>query len=225
MWQSIKALLARLWATAHTDEPQVTRAQGETEQIAPPAEPEKPKDDRPWLTIMRRYIGKREDDPDFERELTPWWKKLYNRTIDGIRGNAKAWCGLMAGFVLFGAGYAVPRHGEMAANWRKDPNFVYLDYRKVGIPAGAFVGINHSGRCDGASGNHITLANGDCSPQDLAKPGAMFDGVGGNQNNRVGVNAYGVKEICSVGWPAKAPLPNPVTASSGCGGGREGSTR
>jgi hypothetical protein len=90
------------------------------------------------------------------------------------------------------------------------------------MPQGAIVVNNHRFDCSAGSGNHVTLANGNCAAADLTKKGASFDALGGNQNNAVRVTTYDAREICHVRWPKEKPLPGPVVKSENCTSGKIG---
>ena len=106
--------------------------------------------------------------------------------------------------------------GAGARNWAKYGQAV--EWKVNGIPKGAVMHLNHKGDCSSGSGNHVTFADGDCSPQDLASKNATVAGFGGNQSNTVKRSIYSVKEVCAVRWPAEIDLPSKITKSVNCSG-------
>lgn len=176
-------------------------------------EPPKPAGAAPWFSEAKKYEGKKETDPEFNRFMSGKWG-LLGLNLGTIKENWAAWCGLAATVALVGVGYSYQKDGALARNW--DKYGVEINWKQDGIPQGAIIRTNHSYNCKSESGNHVTMANGDCAPADLMKSGATFSGYGGNQQNTWKVSVYPVKEICSVRWPADAEKPRKITKSVNC---------
>lgn len=187
----------------------------ETQRVAPP-----------WYKFAKRYEGKKETDPEFNKEMSAKWA-LFGLSFGTIAKNWAAWCGLFIAVSLSGAGYQYAKNGAGAMNWGKTAALIYIDWKKDGIPQGAIVYVNHAAKCFSGSNNHVTMANGDCAPVDLLKRAATFNGFGGNQGNTARVNAFPVAHICTVGWPKDADKPPKIIKSVNCVGkaGAPGSTR
>lgn len=196
-------------SAAKADEFEITVTVKRKEKTAPVPAGEAP----PWYKFAKKYQGKKETDPAFNKEMSAKWS-LVGLNLGTIAKNWAAWCGLAIAVSLAGVGYKVQRDGAAAKNWARYG--VEIEYKKVGIPKGAIVYINHSANCGSGSGNHVTMSDGDCAPEDL-KAGT-FNGYGGNQGNEWKVSPFPVAHICAVRWPAEAALPPPVTQSAGCKG-------
>lgn len=178
----------------------------------------------PWLTIAKTMLGKKETDTAFAKQMIPFWKRLFGRSLNAIAGDDVAWCGLFVGRCLYEAGMPVQKKGEMAGSWRSYG--VSIDWQKNGIPAGSVIHINHNFSCAvGNSGNHVTFAAVDHTAEDLLKRVGTFFAIGGNQGNRVCIAQYGCKEICEVRWPKEYPFPAPVLASGKINAEKAGSTQ
>lgn len=192
-----------------------------------------------YLIEARKQIGSDEDDPSFNKKMTAKWS-LFGLSIPSIRGSSYAWCGLWVATILAAYGFQYQKNGALAGNWRSFGNSV--NWMVDGIPPGAIVHINHNENCAiGSSSNHVTIANGACAAKDIVqmikdkdgvyrvhpKPGAMFDGLGGNQDNKVQVKAYPVEDICEVRFPKELQLPKKIETSDHCVTGKSsgGSTR
>lgn len=167
------------------------------------------------MEFFEKYKGKKETDSVFNKFMSTFWPKFYNpKTIIGI---AAAWCGIFAYATFDSAGYKdLPKNYIAAIAW--DGYGHEVNWRQDGIARGAAVRINSSGNCKSSSGNHITMANGDCTAKDLTKSDATIGGAGGNQNNSVKVSIYKMKNVCYVGWPKEKGLPPKVTKSNNCTG-------
>lgn len=175
----------------------------------------------PWYEYAKKHQGKKETDPQFNKEMSAKWS-LFGMNLGTIKESWAAWCGLAVAVSLSAVGLDYAKDGALARNWG---NYgVAIEWRTEGIPQGAIVWINHKSDCKSSSNNHVTMADGDCSPQDLNKSGATFNGYGGNQNNAWKVSTYAVKTICGVRWPnnAKYPKPNKVLVSKKCTSGSAG---
>lgn len=127
-----------------------------------------------WMIAARAMLGKKETDPAFNKEMSAKWS-LFGMNLGTISTSWAAWCGLFVAVVLSSVGLQYAKDGSLARNWGKYG--VAIDYKTHGIPEGAIVWINGKGDCKSSSNNHVTFANGDCTPADLAKPGATFGGL------------------------------------------------
>lgn len=174
----------------------------------------------PWYVEAKKYSGKKETDPAFNAEMSKKWA-LFGMNLGTIKESWAAWCGLAMAAVLAGVGLKYQSDGEMARNWGKFG--VPIEWKTAGIPRGAVIWINHNSNCSASSSNHVTQADGDCAPADLTKPGATFNGYGGNQDNTWKVSTYPVADICAVRWPSDYPMPPKLTKSDRCTSGSSGS--
>lgn len=172
----------------------------------------------PWFWNLKKHEGQIETNSKFSAFMTGFWKKVGLPGFKGISGSARAWCGLFIAAGLIGVGLNYQHDGAGAKNW--DKFGIAVDWKSNGFWQGAIVRINNKGKCSSGSGNHVTLANGDCTAKDLVKSGATFSGYGGNQGNKAKVSTYTVNKICSVRWPADKPLPSKVTLSINCSNGK-----
>jgi peptidoglycan hydrolase-like protein with peptidoglycan-binding domain len=168
----------------------------------------------PWFWALKKHEGKKETDTAFQSYMNKFWRITGLPNFTGLVGSARAWCGIFAAAGLVYAGYQLPVNSFRAKAW--DNYCQAIDWKKNGFPQGAYVRINSSANCTSASGNHITLANGDCTAQDLTKAGATFSGYGGNQGSMAKVSRYPARNICAVRWPCEVPLPAPVLKSNNC---------
>lgn len=166
-----------------------------------------------WFTELKKHEGKIETDSKFQAYLVTFWKKS-GLDFKSLVGSAFAWCGLFifAGFYI--TGFKTPVNAFRAKSWSSFGQAI--DYKTNGIPKGAVVRINDKGDCNSDKGNHVTLANGDCSNVYLLTKSSTFDGYGGNQSNTAKVSTYLVSKICSVRWPSELPLPHKITQSKNC---------
>lgn len=171
----------------------------------------------PWYVYARKFLGKKESDPDFNKWMSSKWP-LLGLDLKTIAKSYAAWCGLAMAVALSGVGLDYQHNGALARKWSSFGT--EINWRVDGIPQGAVVQINHNLVCrDGSSGNHVSQANGDCSAADLMKPGATITLYGGNQGNSWKESDFSVKEICAVRWPkdvADYPKPPPVVTSKNC---------
>jgi hypothetical protein len=181
---------------------------------------EEPKKKPPaWFVWGKKYEGKNENDPAFNREMSKRWA-VFGMNLGTIKENWAAWCGLACAVTLIGANVGYQKDGSLAKNW--DKYGVPIAWKVDGIPQGAIIRINHSYNCSSASGNHVTQADGDCTSADLLKPGATFNGYGGNQSNTWKVSTYSAREICSVRWPKETAKPGKILRSINCTGKKSG---
>lgn len=204
-----------------------------------PVKPDKPDGERlppPWYVYARKFLGKKETDPDFNKWMSSKWPML-GLDLKTIAKSYAAWCGLAMAVALSGVGLDYQRNGALAQKWATYGT--EINWRVDGIPQGAVVQINHNLICrSGSSGNHVAVANGDCAPQDIfemvknssgvwvyknnppkLKPSATITLYGGNQGNTWKESDFNVKEICAVRWPkdsADYPKPPPVLKSNKC---------
>lgn len=171
----------------------------------------------PWFWFLKRYEGKHETNPEFNKEMSAKWK-LVGLDLGTISKNWAAWCGLFIAVGLAGVGYNHQKDGALAKNWDKFGQ--EINWQLNGFPQGAIIRINNGGKCNSGSGNHVTMANGWCAAKDLMKPGATFSGFGGNQGNAAKVSTYAVNTICSVRWPLEGEPPARVVDSVNCSNGK-----
>lgn len=171
-----------------------------------------------WLDqAKKKYQGKNENDPAFNKQMSSRWG-LVRLRLKTIAANWAAWCGLFAAVVFADVGIRWQLDGAAARNWGKYGT--EIEWKQNGIPRGAVLWLNHKGNCKSGSGNHVTFADASCTAQDLAKAGAGIPAFGGNQGNTAKVSRYGVKEICGVRWPDTTtegkviPFPGPVAKST-----------
>lgn len=189
-----------------------------------PTNPNKKKSP-PWYLTALGYLGKNEGDKEFDKFLSKFWAIVGLKGYKTIAGSKYAWCGLFMAAALNMSGYQWAKNGAGAKNWGKFGTAI--EWKVKGIPQGAIVHINHAYNCSSGKGNHVALANGDCTAKDLLKSGASISLLGGNQSNKVSVATYSVKEVCEVVWPSDADLPElPVKESLNCSNGKidKGST-
>jgi hypothetical protein len=177
----------------------------------PPPEKQPP----PWYSFGLRFKGKKETDPEFSKVMVPQWR-LFGMNLGTIATNWAAWCGLAMAVTLAGVGVHYSKDGALARNWRTYG--IEVVWRQDGIPQGAIVFLNHNADCNSSTSNHVTQANGDCTPEELKTSGAAFDGYGGNQGNEWKVSSYPVAHICAVRWPedVRYPKPGRLTRSVKC---------
>jgi hypothetical protein len=219
-WQKIKLFFTTWGADKKTEAPVPVVA---IEKIAPiKLTPPKPKEEEkrpapPWYLFALKFKGKREQDPEFNKEMSAKWGLVGLSKYKTISGKTYAWCGLAMAVALAGVGLSHQKDGAGAKNWAKYG--VAIDWKTDGIPRGAIIHIN-SKECGSGSGNHVTQADGDCSPEDLNKPGATINGFGGNQGDTWKVSVYNVKAICAVRWPKEYPKPPPIKKSDRCTSGK-----
>lgn len=170
----------------------------------------------PAYEEAKKHEGKSEFDSKFNSYLSGFWKRVGLPNFKTIIGTSFAWCGLFVAAMNIEAGQEFLTKGARAREWAKYG--VEIDWKKDGIPRGAVIHINGAGKCSSSEANHVTFADGDCTPEDLAKPGAAFSGFGGNQSNRVKRSIYPVKNLCAVRWPSEIEKPGKITKSVDCTG-------
>jgi hypothetical protein len=174
----------------------------------------------PWYTFALKYKGKKETDPAFNKEMSAKWP-LVGLKLGTIAQNWAAWCGLAMAVALAGVGIDYQRNGALAKNWASYG--VAIDWKKDGIPQGAIVQLNATS-CSSSSGNHVSQAEGDCTPEHLAKSGATIDLYGGNQGSSWKVSTYKVSKLCAVRWPKDVkdyPKPGRITKDVNCTSGSD----
>jgi hypothetical protein len=171
-----------------------------------------------WYLWAKQYAGKREQDSKFNKFLSGFWKFVGLPGYSSISGKARAWCGLLIATALLSTGYGYMKNGAGARNWAKYAQKV--EWQRNGIPRGAIMHINSD--CSSGSGNHVTMADGDCTAADLLRPGASVPGFGGNQGDTLKRSMYPVKNVCAVRWPDEEPLPGKVLKSVDCAGKSSG---
>lgn len=196
----------------------------------PPQVTEEKKKDPKWYAWVLASLGKNEQDKNFDKFMSSFWKIVGLSGYKTIAGSKYAWCGLTIAAALYSTGYQHAKNGAGAKNWGKYGTLI--QHTVKGIPHGAIVHINHGNNCSSSSGNHVALACGDYKPSDFFVGGKLKDGatitlLGGNQSNKVSFVKYSMKEICEVVWPSEAELPAAVTKTVPCNtsGSSGGTTR
>ena len=187
-----------------------------TKKVVIPEPPKPAGKNPPWYDEAKKFQGKKETDPAFNKEMSKKWS-LFGMNLGTISQSWAAWCGLAMAVALSGVGVDYAKNGALARNWAKYG--VEINWKQDGIPKGSIIHINHSGDCKSSSSNHVAQAEGDCTVADLTSPGAYIDLYGGNQGNTWKVSTFPVKEICAVRWPKDVkdyPKPGPVTKSEKC---------
>lgn len=187
-----------------------------------PSEPDEPSGKRspPWYLFALQFKGKNESDSSFNKEMSAKWP-LVGLKLGTIAQSWAAWCGLAMAVALAGVGVDYQRNGALAKNWASYG--VAIDWKKDGIPQGAIVQLNATS-CSSSSGNHVSQAEGDCTPEHLAKSGATIDLYGGNQGNSWKVSTYKVSKLCAVRWPKDVkdyPKPGRITKDLKCTSGSD----
>lgn len=180
------------------------------------SEPAPDKKSPPWYLFALKFKGKKETDPEFNKEMSAKWS-LFGMNLGTIAKSWAAWCGLAMAVSLSGVGIDYARNGSLAKNWAKYG--VEVDWKKDGIPQGAIIHINHNAACASSSSNHVAQANGDCTAEDLLKKDATIDLYGGNQGNTWRVSTFPAAHICAVRWPKDEkdyPKPGMITKSVNC---------
>lgn len=181
----------------------------------------------PAYVQAKKYAGKKETDKEFNKKMSGFWKKA-GLSLTTIIGSGAAWCGLFIFVMNTEVGQKSVKYSPLARNWGAYEQKV--DWKRDGIPQGAVVHINNGGNCSSSSNNHVTFADGSCTPEYLAKKGAVVPGFGGNQGDMVKRSEYAVTKVCNVRWPAeimvdgelvKVPLPPKVTKNVSCGSGSD----
>ena len=175
----------------------------------------------PAYEEAKKYAGKKEQDSKFNAWLSAFWPKVGLKNYKTIVGSSFAWCALF----FFAMNSETGQDVIASAGAKKIGQSGYeINWKQDGIPQGAGVWKNSSS-CSSGSGNHITWADGDCTPEELAKPKATWAGFGGNQADAVKRSIYCAKGdcgsskdvICRVFWHEKN-LPPKVAKSKNCTG-------
>lgn len=169
----------------------------------------------PWYLAMVGWTGKGEKDKSFVAYMSGFWGRVGLPGYKTIVGSRFAWCGLGVAAALIVSNVDYAKNGAGAKNWAKYG--VAYPWKENGIPRGAIIHINPKS-CTSGSGNHVTLANGDCSLADIQKPNATFGAIGANQQDQVKVSVYKVSSICAVRWPKDYPIPSKIVKSENCTG-------
>lgn len=170
----------------------------------------------PAYERAQKEIGKQETDSKFGAWLSTFWPKVGLKNYKTIVGTTFAWCGLFIFAMNTEVGQKSVAGAAAAISWQQYGQ--KIDWKKNGIPRGAVMHLNGAGNCKSSSGNHVTFADGDCTPEDLTKVNATVPGLGGNQQNQVKRSVYSMKNVCYVGWPSEIKMPPPITKSNGCTG-------
>ena len=164
------------------------------------------KDKTPWMTAIKKDIGKKETDELYASKMVAKWP-IVGLNLKTISTNWAAWCGLAVAVYLKKAGLSWRKDGALAKNWK---NYgLEIDWKRDGIPYGAIVHVNKYGKPQ-AKGNHVTFSFYNYSPTFLSKKGAAIQCLGGNQNNKVKVSPYKVSKILNVRWPDNPKYPKPI---------------
>lgn len=210
----LKAFFKNLFAKKETPKP---------DPVIPVPKPITPIADHainPGYSEAKKHDGKTEFDSKFNKYLSGFWALVGLPSYKTIIGTSFAWCGLFIFAMQTEVGMKAIGDAAAAISWSRYGQPV--DWKKNGIPKSAVVRINHNGNCKSSSGNHVTYADGDCTSEELSKPGATFPGFGGNQGNTVKRSSYSVTEICDVRWPSEMTLPGKIIKSNGCTGKASG---
>lgn len=170
--------------------------------------------ENPSYTEAKKYAGKSESNAAFVAWLSKYWPKT-GLNYKTIIGSSFAWCALFVVAVQSDTGQKYIASASAKAQAKTGLEIVY---KTNGIPRGAIVHLNHSGNCSSGSNNHVTFADGDCTPAEVNKAGSTFAGFGGNQGNAVKRSIYKTSTICAVRWPAEVPKPGLITKSVNCTG-------
>lgn len=171
----------------------------------------------PWLDEAKKHEGQKESEPVFNKYMSSFWKIVGLPNFKTIVGTSFAWCGLFVASVLYTSDLPWQKNGAGAKNWAKYGQ--EINWRENGIPRGAILHLNHKGKCDSGSSNHVGFANGDCTAEHLSKKDATIEVFGGNQSNSVKTSTFAVSEVCAVRWPSEVVLPPKVLKSTACSGG------
>lgn len=171
--------------------------------------------ENPAYIESKKYEGKKETDPTFNKWLSGFWAIVGLRNYKTIIGTTFAWCGLFIAAMNSEVGQEWIANGAGAKNWAKYGQ--EIKWKENGIPRGAVVHLDHDCDCKGDS-NHVGFADGDCTAEDLKKPGAKVNIFGGNQSNAVNTRSFPVCEICAVRWPKEIELPGKILKSVNCSG-------
>lgn len=193
-------------------------------KLSPKVEPKPPSAPgklNPGYTKAKEFSGKTEFDSTFNKYLSGFWALVGLPSYKTIIGTSFAWCGLFISAMQTETGLSIAKSAAGARNWANYGQAI--EWRTNGIPRSAILHLNHSGNCSSGSGNHVTYADGDCSPADVNKAGATVPGFGGNQGNTVKRSIYSIKEVCAVRWPPEMALPAKVEKSVDCGESKSGS--
>jgi hypothetical protein len=172
----------------------------------------------PAYVEAKKYLGKTEFNTTFNKWLSGFWRIVGLPNYKTIIGTTFAWCGLFIAAMNSEVGQQWISNGAGARNWANYGQAI--DWKRDGIPQGAVVHIN-SKSCSSGSGNHVTFADGACTPEYLASRGAVVPGLGGNQSSMVKRSMYSASKVCAVRWPPELPLPPSVTRNVSCGSGND----
>jgi hypothetical protein len=178
-----------------------------------------PHTENPAYLEAKKYEGQGEKNPGFVALMVSKAKKVGLPYFKTLLGASFAWCSFFVVVMNSDVGQKYVSSG-MAKDQSKYG--VAVDWKVNGIPKGAVIHINHNADCKSESNNHVTFADGDCTPEDLSKPGAQWPGFGGNQADQVKRSMYPVAHICEVRWPTELPKPGRITKSIGCSGPNQG---
>lgn len=173
----------------------------------------------PAYLEAKKYAGKKETDSTFNKYLSGFWAKVGLSSYKTIVGTTFAWCGLFIFAMNTEVGQKAISGAAGAKNWAKYG--VEVNWKRDGIPQGAVIHINNAGNCTSAASNHVTFADGSCTPEYLSTKGAVVPGYGGNQSDQVKRSDYSVSKVCQVRWPSEIELPARITKNISCGSGSD----
>lgn len=183
-----------------------------------PKMPADPQSRPQWLLYLDARIGWSEFTHD--KQLGALWKKHTNLTaFTSVIGSSNAWCAMIACAALETSGLKSPHNGLAS----KFNGFgIEIDFEKDGIPAGAHIHLRHINEDGSLGGNHITFADRDHLPGEKS-----FDGLGGNQDNKIQVVKYlrSKHKIMYVGWAGPKKPGRVTVAGKSRAGTSSGSTR
>ena len=182
-----------------------------------PAKKRVPKN--PAYLEAKKHDGKSEYDSKFNKYVSSFWPKVGLPNYKTIIGSSFAWCAIFIGLMNSEVGQEyVAKRGAAARSYMTYG--VAIDWKNNGIPRGAVMHINRNS-CSSGSGNHVTFADGSCTPEYLKTKGAIIKGFGGNQGNKAKTSDYSASKVCAVRWPKEIPLPEKITENDNCGGGKD----
>lgn len=162
-------------------------------QLPTVSQPQAPMSSTPWMDLIYSKKGLGENNKDFVKYLSGFWKKLTGLDYDTIVGSEHAWCALFANWALTQCGYAGT---GSASAWS------FHEYgNKCGYTYGALIPIIHAD-----ANHHITFF---VKWVDERNKIALC--IGGNQNDMVCEKEYNLSgnakvhdECLSPRWPVRA---------------------
>lgn len=142
----------------------------------------------PWIKIARGYLNEREIPGP---KHNPKIMELWNLIGAPYRDDETAWCGAFVGGVLKQAGLKCPTNAASSRSFLSLPV-------KLGLPAYGSIVVFWRGEPDGWQG-HVGFVVG----RD-AKSNLMV--LGGNQSNKVSIQAFDTDRVLGYRWPSIWPL-------------------